>query len=150
MGSPSRRKGAGFERDVARLLFEELGIKFERDLDQYRKSDRGDLLPVGCTFPFLIECKATQDVITACKPEWWKQADNAALAQGLRPVVIWKTDRRKIRCTLNLRDVMECVSRSRWSAENHLVELPLEGFVYVAREALADVCLTVHVKEVKQ
>ena len=134
----SRNKGAAFERKVAGLLHDELGITFQRDLDQYRASDRGDLIAEG-GFPWLIECKVTQDVITACKPAWWKQASSAALSQGVRPVVIWKTDRRDIRCTVNLRDVMECVSRRRWSAENHLIELPLKGFVYIARESLADV-----------
>lgn len=35
----SRNKGAQFERDVARRLYQLLGVNFARDLDQYRQAD---------------------------------------------------------------------------------------------------------------
>lgn len=132
----SRQKGAAFERDVAKLLLAELGITFRRDLEQYRQQDRGDLIPDDPDFPFLLECKKTARVLTACDPAWWAQASKAALAANKRPAVIWASDRRAVRVTVSLKDAMECIARGRWSAQSHLIELPLEGFCYFAREGM--------------
>jgi len=132
----SRNKGAGFERKIAAELFDLLGITFQRDLDQYRQRDRGDLIADDPDFPFLIECKKTARVLTACDPAWWQQAERAAMEAGKRPAVIWASDRRAIRVTVRIRDAMECISRGRWSAENHLTETTLEGFAYLCREGM--------------
>ena len=133
----SRNKGAQFERKIASELYQLLGITFTRDLEQYRKCDRGDLIPDDPAFPFLIECKKTARVLTACDPAWWDQAHRAALAAGTRPAVIWASDRRDVRVTVTLKDAMECISRGKWSGETHLIELPLEGFAYLCREGMA-------------
>ena len=45
----SRNKGAAAEREIAKLLFDELGMTFKRDLEQYRAGDTGDLI---CDEPF--------------------------------------------------------------------------------------------------
>jgi hypothetical protein len=37
-----RAKGAAAEREIAKLLFDELGMTFKRDLEQYRAADHGD------------------------------------------------------------------------------------------------------------
>mgnify|MGYP003143446120 CR=1 FL=1 len=39
-----RQKGAAAEREIAKLLFDELGMTFKRDLEQYRAADHGDLI----------------------------------------------------------------------------------------------------------
>lgn len=135
MGAHSRNKGSAFEREVAQLLNLELGLTFKRDLEQVREADRGDLICDAPNWNFLVECKRRASG-TGCKPEWWAQAYKAGLAHSLRPVVIYKYDRRPIRAVMNLKDVMECIARGKWSAENHLVEMSLEGFAYVAREGL--------------
>ena len=44
-----RQKGAAAEREIAKLLFDELGMTFKRDLEQYRAADHGDLI---CDEPF--------------------------------------------------------------------------------------------------
>lgn len=131
----SRNKGAAFERQIAAMLHDELGITFERDLDQYRKSDRGDLI-TSEPFPFLIECKKTARILTACDPAWWQQAERAALVARKSPCVIWASDRRQIRVTMRVRDAMECISGGRWSAQNMLIETTFECFCYIAREGL--------------
>jgi len=132
----SRNKGAAFERKIAQELFDELGIAFTRDLDQYRERDRGDLIPDDDAFPFLIECKKSARMLSCCDPAWWVQAERAAMNLHKRPCVIWASDRRPVRCTLRIRDAMECISRGRWSAENHLIEIPLSGFAYICREGM--------------
>ena len=133
----SRNKGAAFERTIAKELHALLGINLRRDLEQYRATDHGDLIADDPHWPWLIECKCYAPAITTCRPAWWQQARTAAQATSKRPVVIWKSNNRPIRVTLNLRDVMECIGRGKWSAENHLIETDLEGFAYIAREGLA-------------
>ena len=41
----SKRKGVTWERKLANDLFLELGIKFSRNLEQYRTAAGGDLIP---------------------------------------------------------------------------------------------------------
>lgn len=94
-----RAKGASFEREVAGLLFDELGIKFKRDIEQYRQSGLGDLIPCDGGFPFSIECKRYADGYLA-RDEWWEQACAAAMAAGLLPSLIYKFDRRPIVCRI--------------------------------------------------
>lgn len=131
----SRNKGATFERDIAQELFRLLGINFKRDLEQYRQSDRGDLI-ADQAFPFLIECKRYAG--GGFQAAWWKQAYKASIATGQRPCVIYKFDRKPIRVRVQLRAAMECLSRGAWSAEDqHLIDIDLDGFAYLAREGLA-------------
>lgn len=131
----SRNKGAQFEREIATLLRDELGVKFERDLDQYRKADRGDLI-CEVPFPFLIECKRRAS--GSFSQNWWAQAYKAACATGQHPAVIYRFDRQPIRVRVQLRAAMECISRKRWSAEDHhIIDLDFSGFVYLCREGLA-------------
>lgn len=132
----SRNKGAAFEREIATALELELGIKFKRDLDQYRQADRGDLIADDPAFPFLIECKRYAG--GSFKPAWWAQAYKAALTTGQRPAVIYRFDRQPIRVRVQLRAAMECISRKRWSAEDsHIIEIDLPGFAYLCREGMA-------------
>lgn len=128
----SRQKGAAFERDIAKRLFDELGIRFERDLDQYRKGHRGDLIAVDCpNWPYLIECKKTKDFQQTCKSEWWVQACGAAEVAGKIPVVIWATDRRPVRVGMDLCNTGLDVP------VGHHVTVSFDTFCMLAREALA-------------
>ena len=102
----SRAKGSQFERNVATCLLEELGLLFQRDLEQYRQDDRGDLICVDMiNFPFIIECKAWAKGNEA-KPAWWSQVCKAAKAHTHRrmltddsdvgrkvPLLVYKYDR---------------------------------------------------------
>ena len=85
----SRAKGAKWERDLAKMLYLELGITFSRNLEQYRTAEGGDLIPDDDSFPFSIEAKhyATG---RGCKKEWWAQSEKAAIAAGKMPCVIYK------------------------------------------------------------
>ena len=134
----SRTKGAAFEREIARDLHAHLGVAFKRDLDQYRQKDRGDLIADCDGFPFLIECK--RSARTGFQSAWWQQAYRAALATGQRPAVVYRFDRRDARVRVQLRAAMECISRGRWSAEDHhVIDISLEGFAYLCREGLASI-----------
>ena len=130
----SRQKGAAFEREIAKQLNLLLGTNLKRDLDQYRERDRGDLI-CDEPFPFLIECKAR--VSGGFQNEWWKQAYRAAIGTGQRPCVIYKINNKGIRVRVQIRAIVECLSGGRWSAEDqHICEIDLGGFAYLAREAM--------------
>ena len=135
MTANSRNKGSAFEREVAAILHAELGMTFKRDLEQYRANERGDLICDNPDWPFLLELKRYASG-NGCRQEWWAQAYRAAIAQNLRPVVIYKFDRLPIRACMNLKDVMECIGRGQWSAENHQIDMPLSAFFYIAREGM--------------
>ncbi len=135
-GAASRRKGAAFERSIAKELFDLTGITFRRDLDQYRAKDRGDLLPDDDDWPFLIEAKSRAS--GGFQQAWWEQAKKAAMSAGKKPVVIWKINNKPILCRIQLRTAMECISRGRWSAEDpHMIDINLAGLAYLAREGMA-------------
>lgn len=104
----SRAKGAGFEREVAQLIYEHLGVVVRRDLDQYRQSNLGDLLGLD---GWVIECKRYRDQNSFLhRPEWWSQVCMAA-RENSHPVLIYKFDRKPIRCVFPLHVVNPTYSR---------------------------------------
>lgn len=130
----SRNKGAQFERHVAALLRDELGIKFKRDLRQYQESERGDLIADDPAFPFLIECKSYASG-TDCRTGWEKQARNAAAKVGLYPVVIWKFNNHPIKCRVPIKALAEAFSTS--AATHRTADLYVQDFAYIVREIMA-------------
>ena len=100
-----RQKGAAFEREVAKLIDEQLGVVVKRDLEQYRSSDRGDLIGLD---GWVIECKrysADRGAGGNYRPEWWQQVCSAAASSGCQPVLIYKYDRQPIKCVLFLSSI---------------------------------------------
>ncbi len=128
-----RNKGSAFERQVAKLLEAELGISFKRDLEQYRASDHGDLIPSDDAFPFVIECKRYANG-TGCRVSWWEQAKAAAAAVGQLPAVIYKYNNYKPRAVVSFNAISEIFGES--AGEDFLVETSLEGFCYICRELM--------------
>ena len=131
----SRAKGAKWERDLAKMLFLELGISFSRNLEQYRTAEGGDLIPDDEQFPFSIEAKhyATG---RGCKKEWWAQSEKAAIAAGKMPCVIYKYDRYPPRAVVSLEPIAKMYGTQ--DDGTHLVELSIEGFCYLSRELMND------------
>ena len=132
-----RQIGANFERNVASLLHEEMGLKFKRDLDQYRESLHGDLICEEIDFPFVIECKRRAKGTTYAR-EWWEQAKAAAEATPRRkkfPVLIYQLMRSPIRCVVDLNVVIDVVGGEKFRHEN-LVEMSIPTFCLLAREML--------------
>ena len=89
-----RHKGAAAEREIAKLLLDELGIAFKRDLEQYRAAEHGDLICDDPDFPFCIEVKRYKSGCAA-QPAWWDQA--CAAASACQKLLSWpaRTCRRK-------------------------------------------------------
>lgn len=87
-----RQKGASAEREIAKLLEEELdgfGLKFKRDLEQYRSAEHGDLVCSDPTFPFCIEVKRYKTGCAA-QPAWYDQVCAAANACHKLPLLVYK------------------------------------------------------------
>ena len=79
-----RRKGANFERELARMCMDELGIDgVKRDIEQYRAAEHGDLIGID---GWTVEAKRYAHGIIH-KPEWWQQVATAADASGTEPVL---------------------------------------------------------------
>jgi Holliday junction resolvase len=92
-----RNKGAQFEREIANMLFFELGITFKRDLRQYQEADHGDLIPDDPAFPFELELKRYAHGPISGTNKWWQQVTTAANKTGKRPALIYRYDRQPIR-----------------------------------------------------
>ena len=93
----SRTKGATFEREVARAIYDHLGIEVRRNLDQTRDGGH-DLIGLS---PFAIECKRYKTATLGIKRQWWKQAVTQAAALDLIPVVIYREDRGELRALMS-------------------------------------------------
>ena len=139
-----RQKGAAAEREIAKLLFDELGMTFKRDLEQYRAADHGDLI-CDEPFPFVIEVKRYK---TGCAPQpaWWDQVCAAAKSAGLLPMLVYKYNHQQWKWRMPAEAVMRAglphgCSTMREDAEldwNYAVEMDTRTAMMIVRELLAD------------
>ena len=80
-GRMSRNKGAAGERELAKILADELGIEVQRKLGQDR--DGGDDIQVG---KYRLEVKRRE----ALRLDDWCEQIQAAAAPGEWPVVVYR------------------------------------------------------------
>ena len=118
----SRNKGASFERPVAGILREELGVDVQRNLDQWRE---GGYARTGLN-GWAIECKRAKKY----SPKWWEQAVSQA-GNGETPVLIYKLDYRDIVVELPANEVIDELEN-----EDFRVCMPIMAFIVVVRERL--------------
>ena len=138
-GLTSRRKGADGERELAAILFGELGMTFKRDLRQYQQSALGDLVCDDPDFPFTIECKRYAKGWT-CKPSWEVQAFEAAKVASKHPCVAYRFNGQQWR----FRIWMDAVGSAFASppVAGGWIETDAHGFAWIAREIMADKSLS--------
>lgn len=127
-----RNKGAAFEREIANMLHLELGVKFKRDIEQYRAADHGDIICEDDSFPFTLELKRYASGYTY-QQQWWKQVLKAAEAVGKEPVLIYKFDRQPIVAVMRLAYITQDESY-----EPYTVKLDWDGFIQITRESWDD------------
>lgn len=126
-----RQKGANFERELARMIYDELGIEVKRDLEQYRASDHGDLIGLD---GWTLELKRyASNAGGNFKKEWWKQVTSAANAQGNQPVLIYKYDRQPIKCVVFLSSI-----NSDYADKDNVAVVSFPTWCMLVRESLAD------------
>lgn len=131
-----RAKGAAFEREISQKIFEQLGIKVQRDLDQYRMKGRGDLIGLD---GWCIECKryANTKANDLHKDAWWGQTCAAASLTGDQPVLIFKYDRQPIRCVVYLSAI-----NGAFSGKADTATIAFETWCMLVRESLAESALS--------
>ncbi len=96
MSAMQRNKGAAGERELAKILRDELGVDITRNLVQSREGG-ADLLGVA---GWAIECKRA--AIPALHT-WWLQACQQADRAGLKPALIYRIDRKEWRAVVAMR-----------------------------------------------
>lgn len=140
-----RSKGHQFERETAKDLEAELGIKFSRILNQTREGGLADLEPVDCPeFPFVIECKRYGQG-TSAKTSWWDQVCVAADKANKLPLLIWRFDRMPVRCRMPIQAIVglsihqPALDRNELYDWKYACELDWTTAMMVIREHLADV-----------
>ena len=139
-----RQKGAAAEREIAKLLLDELGMTFKRDLEQYRAADHGDLI-CDEPFPFVIEVKRYK-AGCAPQPAWWDQVCAAAKSAGLLPLLVYKYNHQQWKWRMPAEAVMRAglphgCSTMREDAEldwNYAVETDTRCAMMIVRELLTD------------
>jgi hypothetical protein len=134
MSAHSRRKGASFERQIATALRDLTGVKFQRNLEQYRAANHGDLDPSDPAWPFALELKAYASG-SGCRPAWKDQATKAAEAVNRIPCVIYKFDRVPVRCAVPMTAM--CAAFGGTDNSGEWVEVTLDGLAYLASEIMA-------------
>ena len=89
----SRNKGASFEREVANLLTNDLGLKknIRRILEQTREKHLPDLM----SGRWYLECKRYGSGAEPLEA-WWQQVLDATKEKGI-PALVYKFDRRPIK-----------------------------------------------------
>ena len=130
MATNGRNKGAAFERDIAKMLHDELGISFKRDLEQYREGGHGDLIPSDPEFPFTLELKRYADGPIGGQKAWWSQTCVAARREDKYPALIYRYDRQPIRCVVPM-------APHHWADDGYVVEMEFDAFCYLVRETMA-------------
>jgi len=131
-----RQKGAAFERDIARQLDAELGIASRRDLIQYQERGRGDLVRVdGEPFPFVIECKRYAK--GPIRPEWWRQACDAARKADAMPALVCRFDRGPVIVRIPFAAYIMLAEGVGAYERDYHCECDFEAFCMLVREILA-------------
>lgn len=140
MSAASRNKGASGERELAGALFEELGVRLVRRLDQTRAGGH-DLEPApgqsGAVAALMgtlaIESKRYRAVSPGLIKGWWEQAARQARVARKTPVLAYRADRGEWRVRVPLSLIQPGLDHGggpEWSAE-----LSLAGFCFLIREA---------------
>jgi Holliday junction resolvase len=86
MGKSQRNKGAQAEREVLKLLGDELGIALRRNLAQTREGG-GDCLEIK---GWAVEVKRQERL---SRPSWWRQAVEQAQRVGAQPMLLYRRSR---------------------------------------------------------
>jgi len=126
-----RVKGANFERELARMIKDHLGVDTKRDLEQYRASDHGDLIGLD---GWTIEAKRyAHNAGGNYKPEWWAQVTSASNANGTQPVLVFKYDRQPIKCVVRLSSI-----NADFAGKDNTATISFDTWCMLVREDWAD------------
>lgn len=118
MSAMQRNKGAAAEREVLKLLGDELGQSLQRNLQQTREGGADCI----CVHGWAIEVKR-QEALS--RPKWWRQAVTQATALGVEPMLLYRRSREPWTAWIHTREGgyregtlidAACAIREKWSA----------------------------------
>tara|TARA_A100001388_G_C28604626_1_gene419855 strand:- start:64 stop:471 length:408 start_codon:yes stop_codon:yes gene_type:complete len=117
----SRNKGASFEREIANILNDSLGLKkpLKRILEQTREKHLPDLI-LG---KWCIECKRYGQGAEPLE-SWWDQVIKST-PEDSYPALIYKFNHRPIK----VRVPIHSINRSLDKDFNHVCDFSMESFV---------------------
>lgn len=129
----SRNKGASAEREVSRLIYDELGIKLSRNLEQWRSGGH-DLTAAndGPLSSYAIEVKRYAKISNALLKNFWQQAANQADRAGKTPLLLFRADREDWQAVIPLYKVNAELSQS--NQFDNVAVLSLPAFCGLVRE----------------
>jgi len=127
-GAASRNKGARGEREVCRMLADNLGGSFNRLLKQYQQAQLADIEQlVG---PYSIEVK---NCATLNLRAWWQQTLAAADKRGAVPCLAYKITRAGWRFVVPMPQAWN--SGHQWAKDLQYTQtLYPDGFYLLVRE----------------
>ena len=123
MSKSQRDKGANGERELCRILTDELGVEVARNLTQYQKVNQHDLRGI----PFALEVKRQESLSLGT---WWNQAQAQAEEAGLSPALAYRQSRQPWRFVVRMHDINQDFTGDCTAT------LELDGFVQLVRERL--------------
>ena len=129
----SRNKGASAEREIAKLLYDELGVKLSRNLEQSRTGGH-DLTPEqsgGLLDGYAIEVKRYAKITTSLLRGFWLQACEQAKRANKVPVLIYRQDRQDWLTVIPLHQINPALSES--NSFDSVAILNLSAFCAVVR-----------------
>ena len=97
VSAKSRNKGAAAEREVLRLLGDELGLMLTRNLTQTREGGADCLGIKG----FAVEVKRQERL---SRPAWWRQACEQAQRVGAEPLLLYRRNREQWQAFIHTMD----------------------------------------------
>jgi Holliday junction resolvase len=134
----SRAKGAGAEREFAKLVFEHLGVELVRNLEQSRGGGH-DLIakgedPVSVALnAFAIEVKRYATITPAILEGFWDQAERQAERAAKIPVLAYRVDRQEWRLVLPLYTLGGEAFQS-WAGIGWTATVSVDAFACLVRE----------------
>ena len=127
-----RAKGAGFERELCRMISDQFGdcVDPKRNLDQTRDGG-SDILGVD---GWSIEAKRySSNAGNGFKPAWWAQCCRQADQEGREAVLIYKYDRQPIKCVVRLSSI-----NADFMGKDNVAEISFPTWCMLVREGWAD------------
>ena len=126
MGKMQRNKGAAGEREVAKILNDELGIELVRNLEQTRNGGH-DLIGLD---GWAIEIKRQEQLSINT---WWKQTTDQAERAGAKPALFYRQSRKPWTVVVDANDISQ---DSFPVNRRHTIQMDVQCFCQLVREEM--------------
>ena len=129
-GRASREKGARGEREVCKLLSENLGGQFNRLLKQYQQGQLADIEQLVGVYSLEVKNCAKTNFRA-----WWQQAVTAADKRGAVPCLAYKVPRKGWKFVVPLPQAW--ATGKQWARDwQYTMTLEPDGFYLIVREQM--------------